>query len=80
MILLYGYLRFNYYLSDVSNRKQQSPGASMKKIFTLTTTQLCGAHGGRITSGAISAASRQSEIAIARVLPVLRLLKRQVIL
>jgi len=52
----------------------------MKKMFTLTTTRLCGAHGGRITSGALSAASKQYEIAIALVLLVLRLLKLQVIL
>lgn len=72
--------RFNCYLSDASNRKQQSPGASMKKMFTLTTTQLFGALGGRITNGASSVASRQYVIAIVPVLLVLRLLRLQMTL
>ena len=71
--------RFSY-LSDISNRKQLSPGASMKKMFTLTTTRLFGAHGGRIINGAINAASRQYAIAIALVLLVLRRQRLQAIL
>jgi hypothetical protein len=51
----------------------------MTKTFTLTTTQLFGVHGGRITNGVLSAASRQYVIAIALVLLVLRLLRLQVI-
>lgn len=70
----------NCYLSVASNRKLQFPEASMKKMFTLTTIQLFGAHGGRITNGVLSAASRQYVIAIVLVLLVLRLLKLQMIL
>jgi len=52
----------------------------MKKMFTLTTTRLFGAHGGRIINGAINAASRQYAIAIALVLLVLRRQRLQAIL
>ncbi|XP_016198983.2 pre-mRNA-splicing factor SLU7-A-like [Arachis ipaensis] len=44
--------------------------ASMRRMFTLTTTLLFGAHGGGTTNGAISAASRPYVIAIALVLLV----------
>jgi len=46
-------------------------------FFYGTTTELFGAHGGRITNGATSAASRQYIIAIVQVLLVLRLLRLQ---
>lgn len=45
-------------LSNAIYRRLYFLEASMKKMFSVIITQLCGDHGGKIINGATSAASR----------------------
>lgn len=65
---------------DAPCRKQPFQGASMKKMCLLTITQVYGVHGGKIISGATSAAIKHTATASAQELLVLKLLKNLQIL
>jgi hypothetical protein len=58
-------------------RMYHCPRASMKRMFSLIITQLCGALGGKIINGATNAANRLLKIVIAQAWLELRLLKHQ---
>jgi len=59
------------------DRRLYFPKVNTKKMSSQIITQVFGGHGGKTSSGATNAASRQSETVIARALLESRLQKRQ---